>query len=235
MWKRCKYNHSKNKDKKDQDNITDDKDKIIDKKEKWDRKIFANEINKKLEGYISLNSEFYEEELKDAIDKINENKRLVEEMKEIFERKKHHINFLIKLNYKLTEMEKKKDIDPGNKVIEKDYNFIKKNFDIEKEFIKKLNKDLKEQINFFTKNIENNVYKYINDLYINNFKKQREIFNILNEEVSLESGSENSSKDESFEKISSSSDKNIDIKLNKDEIINEKKQRKDSIKSDDDF
>ena len=235
MWKRCKYNHSKNKDKKDQDNITDDKDKIIDKKEKWDRKIFANEINKKLEGYISLNSEFYEEELKDAIDKINENKRLVEEMKEIFERKKHHINFLIKLNSKLTEMEKKKDIDPGNKVIEKDYNFIKKNFDIEKEFIKKLNKDLKEQINFFTKNIENNVYKYINDLYINNFKKQREIFNILNEEVSLESGSENSSKDESFEKISSSSDKNIDIKLNKDEIINEKKQRKDSIKSDDDF
>ena len=235
MWKRCKYNHSKNKDKKDQDNITDDKDKIIDKKEKWDRKIFANEINKKLEGYISLNSEFYEEELKDAIDKINENKRLVEEMKEIFERKKHHINFLIKLNSKLTEMEKKKDIDPGNKVIEKDYNFIKKNFDIEKEFIKKLNKDLKEEINFFTKNIENNVYKYINDLYINNFKKQREIFNILNEEVSLESGSENSSKDESFEKISSSSDKNIDIKLNKDEIINEKKQRKDSIKSDDDF
>ena len=132
MWKRCKYNHSKNKDKKDQDNITDDKDKIIDKKEKWDRKIFANEINKKLEGYISLNSEFYEEELKDAIDKINENKRLVEEMKEIFERKKHHINFLIKLNSKLTEMEKKKDIDPGNKVIEKDYNFIKKNFDIKR-------------------------------------------------------------------------------------------------------
>ena len=72
-------------------------------------------------------------------------------------------------------------------------------------------------------------------MYLNNFKKQNEIFNKLNEEISLDSGSENSSKDESFEKISSSSDKNIDIKLNKDEIINEKKERKDSIKSNDDF
>ena len=230
-----KYNHNKNKDKKDQDNMTHDKDKKIDKKEKWDRKIYANEINNKLDNYITLNSEFCEKELKDVIDKINEIKRVVEEMKEIFERKKHHINFLIKLNSKLTEIEKKKVLDPENKALEKDYNFIKKNFDIEKEFIKKLNKDLNEEINFFKENIENNVYKYINDLYLNNFKKQNEIFNKLNEEISLDSGSENSSKDESFEKISSSSDKNIDIKLNKDEIINEKKERKDSIKSNDDF
>jgi hypothetical protein len=218
-----KYNHNKNKDKKDQDNMTHDKDKKIDKKEKWDRKIYANEINNKLDNYITLNSEFCEKELKDVIDKINEIKRVVEEMKEIFERKKHHINFLIKLNSKLTEIEKKKVLDPENKALEKDYNFIKKNFDIEKEFINKLNTDLKCEIEFFKENIENNVYKYINDLYFNHFKNQNDILNKLNEDVSFGIDSDNSSKDESFEKIKSPSDNNINIK---DEITKEKKKEK---------
>jgi hypothetical protein len=220
-----KYTPNQSKDKKDQGNFND-------KKEEFDRKIFENEINNKLEGYISLNKKFYEEKLKDHIDKINENKRIVEELKEIFERKKRHINFLIKLNSKLTEIEKRKELEPGNKTLEKDYNFIKKNFDIEKEFINKLNTDLKCEIEFFKENIENNVYKYINDLYLNLFKNQNEILNKLNEDVSFGIDSDNSSKDESFEKIKSPSDNNINIK---DEITKEKKERKDSINSGDDF
>ena len=220
-----KYTPNQSKDKKEQGNFND-------KKEEFDRKIFENEINNKLEGYISLNKKFYEEKLKDHIDKINENKRIVEELKEIFERKKRHINFLIKLNSKLTEIEKRKELEPGNKTLEKDYNFIKKNFDIEKEFINKLNTDLKCEIEFFKENIENNVYKYINDLYLNRFKNQNDILNKLNEDVSFGIESDNSSKDESFEKIKSPSDNNINIK---DEITKEKKERKDSINSGDDF
>ena len=221
----------------------ENKDKDIEKtnqmmkqKEKWNRKIFEGEIKNKLGEYISINSSFYEKELKEDLDKINENKIVVEELKEIFERKKHHFNFLIKLNSKLKEIEKRKELEPKNGVLQKDYNYIKKYFDTEKEFINKLNKDLKYEIDFFKENIENNIYKYINEMYSSNFQKKNQIFDKLNEEISFESDSENSSKDESFEKSSSLKDKSMNSKLNNDNNSSEeKKERKDSNKSGDDF
>ena len=150
----------------------------------------------------------------------------MEELKEIFDRKKSHINFLLKLNSKLKDIENKKTIEPNNKTLVKDYDLIKTYVDIEKEFINKLNKDLKYEIDNYRENIENSVYKNINELYTNKYNKQNEIFEKLNEEISLESDSENSSKEESIEKISSQPEKNIDKK---------KSERKGSLNSGDDF
>ena len=222
------YKSTKEKEKdKDDFDINDDRTiknkKTIDKKEKWDKKIFEGEINNKLAVYISINRDFYE---KDYLDKINENKIAVEELKEIFDRKKSHINFLLKLNSKLKDIENKKTIEPNNKTLIKDYDLIKTYVDIEKEFINKLNKDLKYEIDNYRENIENSVYKNINELYTNKYNKQNEIFEKLNEEISLESDSENSSKEESIEKISSQPEKNIDKK---------KSERKGSLNSGDDF
>ena len=232
-------NESKLKSLKNLQNICDDyiksnynkkNDEIkIEQNEKWNRKIFQNQINNKLESYISINNKFFENEFEGDLDKISEDKLVVEELKEIYERKKSHINFLAKLDYKLNEIKKEKESLPSDEKIKKDYNFIKKCLDIEKNFIKKLNEDLKFEINFFKDNTETNIYKYLNKLYLNNYKAQIQIFNKLNEGISFESDSENSSKEDSFENMNSFSDKNNEEK-NKG-----KKERNNSIKSDDDF
>ena len=192
--------------------------------------MFDNEINNKLKNYISINNEFYEIEVKKNLEKINENKIIVEELKEIYDRKKSHINFLMKLISNYNELDKKRKIEPDNKTINKDYEHVKKYLELETVFIKKLNLDLKYEIDFFKENKENNIYKYINELYINKNKKQNEVFDILNETISLDSDSE-TSKDENFENIEINNTKN-----NKEEKSKIKKDRSDSISSqDDDF
>ena len=217
------------------DEIIDETNIILnnktDKYEKKDKKIFDNEVNKKLEYYISINSEFYEKEMKEKLEKINDNKIIVEELKEIYDRKKSHINFLMKLISNHNELDKKRKIEPNNKTINKEYEHVKKYLDIEIDFIKKLNQDLKYEIDFFKENIENNVYKYINEMYINKYNKQIEIFNKLNEYISLESDSENSSKEENFEFIETNN-----IKNNSEENSKIKqKERNNSVNSKDDF
>ena len=224
------YSINKKDENNDENNIIIDNK--INKYEKKDMKLFDNEVNSKLKSYISLNTELYEKDMKENLEKINDNKIIIEELKEIFDRKKSHINFLMKLISNYNELDKKRKIEPDNKTINKDYEHVKKYLDIEIDFIKKLNQDLKYEIDFFKKNIEDNIYKYVNELYKNKYKKQIEVFNILNEIISLESDSETSSKDENFENIETNN-----IKNNKEEKskIN-KKDRSNSINSkDDDF
>ena len=219
---------SKKDENKDDNNIIIENK--INKYEKKDKKLFDNEINNKLKNYISINNEFYEIEVKKNLEKINENKIIVEELKEIYDRKKSHINFLMKLISNYNELDKKRKIEPDNKTINKDYEHVKKYLELETVFIKKLNLDLKYEIDFFKENKENNIYKYINELYINKNKKQNEVFDILNETISLDSDSE-TSKDENFENIEINNTKN-----NKEEKSKIKKDRSDSISSqDDDF
>ena len=220
--------------KKDENNDENDIKTInkINKYEKKDMKIFDNEVNNKLKDYILINKEFYEKEMKENLEKIDENKTIVEELNEIYERKKTHKNFLMKLISNYNELDKKRKIEPNNKTINKDYEHVKQYLDLEIDFIKKLNLDLKYEIVFFKENIEDNVYKYINELYINKNKKQIEVVNILNEVIPLESDSETSSKDENSENIEKNNIKNDKEEKSK---IN-KKDRSDSLNSqDDDF
>jgi len=209
-----------------------DKNKKIDRHTKWDRKIFEGEVNNKLEEYISINSEFYEKDLKDKLDEINETKTVLEELKEIFERKESHINFLKKLNAKFTDIQKRKELEPENKSVLNDYNLMKNYLEAEIDFIKTLNKHLKYEIENYKNNIENNVYKYINELYINKYNKQTQILNKLQKAISFESDSENSSKEDNSEN-NSQLDKNINNKKNNEENKSKISQRKDSLSSDD--
>ena len=209
-----------------------DKNKKIDRHTKWDRKIFEGEVNNKLEEYISINSEFYEKDLKDKLDEINETKTVLEELKEIFERKESHINFLKKLNAKFTDIQKRKELEPENKSVLNDYNLMKNYLEAEIDFIKTLNKHLKYEIENYKNNIENNVYKYINELYINKYNKQTQILNKLQKAISFESDSENSSKEDNSEN-NSQLDKNIKNKKNNEENKSKISQRKDSLSSDD--
>ena len=234
--KLCQENIKNIKQKEKEKENFDDNDNIkIKINKKRDRKIFENEINNKLKVYIDKNNEFYEKDIKDGLDKINENKIVLEELKEIFERKKSHINFLTKLKSKLDDLEKKKELDPKNEALKKDSELINKYIDAEKEFINKLNKDLKYEIDFYKNNIENNVYKNINELYLKNYNTQHDIFNKVNEVLSLESDSENSSKDESLDNKEFNNDKNESNKEKNSDNLDNKKERKNSINSGDDF
>ena len=227
-------NYIKNKE-KEKENLDSNENIKININKNKDRKIFENEINNKLKEYINKNNDFYEKDVKDGLDKINENKIVLEELKEIFERKKSHINFLTKLKSKSDDLEKKKELEPKSEPLQKDCELMKKYFEAEKDFINKLNKDLKYEIDYYKSNIENNVYKYINELYLKNYNSQNDIFNKLNEVLSLESDSENSSKDESLDNKEFNNDKKINNKEKNSENKDTKNERRDSINSGDDF
>ena len=245
IWSKDINNKSSKKE-KDSDGNNDVSEKSTTKKienrDKWDNKIFKGEINNKLKGYISINTKYYEDDFEKILNNINESKEALEELKEIFDRKSSHIYFLIKLNSKLTELEKQtnkenfnqeKDTNKkNNNVSNKDYNIIKRYVDIEKQFIFKLNKDLKYEIDYFKENIENNIYNCINELFTKYYYNQNKIYEKLNEEISLESdSSEHSNKDDSFEK--NDSFENIDSK--KENKRKESKGSKDSFTSGEDF
>jgi len=127
-----------------------------------------------------------------------EYKTTVEGLLEIFYRKKNHIQFLMKLQSQYNESEKRKNLteenDPNKKLIEKDINFLRNKIELEKKFIKKLNENLKYELNKFREEKENKIYTFINDLYKNNYLRLKEIYNILNKEISFDSDSDNSSK-----------------------------------------
>ena len=209
-------------------------DNINEKENKYDKvnnKLFNSRINK-LKEFIKINDEFNNKELKDFIKNINEIKIIVEELIEIYNRKQNHIKFFIKLKLKMIDIEKKKKIEINEKENENEnenkkdkkeneFNIVKIYYEKEKEFINKLNEDLKYEIDYFKDNIENNIYKSINELYKNNNIKQKQIFDKFDIDVSLESDSENSSKD------------NIEIKNSSSEDNNNNKSRKNSKSSND--
>lgn len=182
---------------KKEQNIIEEKEDQNTNKEKWEVKILEADINK-IKEYSSINNNFINDDLKPAIEQMIEYKTTVEGLLDIFYRKKNHIQFLMKLQSQYTESEKRKNLteenDPNKKIIEKNINFLRNKIDLEKKFINKLNENLKYELNKFKEEKGNKIYTYINDLYKNNYLRQREIYNILNKEISFDSDSDNSSK-----------------------------------------
>ena len=182
---------------KNEKNIIEEKENQNTNKEKWEVKILDADINK-IKEYSSISNKFINDDLKPAIEQMNEYKTTVEGLLDIFYRKKNHIHFLMKLQSQFTESEKRKNLteenDPNKKLIEKDINFLRNKIDLEKKFINKLNQNLKYELKKFREEKENKIYTFINELYKNNYLRQREIYNILNKEISFDSDSDNSSK-----------------------------------------
>ena len=181
---------------KNEKEIIVEKENIKNTKEKWDRKIINGDINK-IKNYSSLNQNFILEQLNPTINKMLELKDILEGLRDIYNRKKNHINFLGKLNSKYNEKKKIEELaeeDGNKKNIVKDINFFKKKIELEKSFINKLNQNLKYEINKFKKEKENSIYILINDLFKNHYLKECEIYDVFNKEISFDSDSENSSK-----------------------------------------
>ena len=244
-------NNKKNKDQKNEDNNIDkdndefeniekkeNEDNIKEKrnkKENWDNLILEEDINK-IEKYSSINKKFIEEELNVTLNIMNELKEIIDCLSDIFDRKKSHIFFLIKLQSQLNEKTKRHDLeeDENKKKLVKDINFFKKKIEKEKLFINKINENLKYEINKFKKEKENSIYFLINDLYKKNYLKQCEISDIFNKVISFDDDSENSSKikGENEKSLADSDHVEDNNKKDKEENNNQDKSRKFS---EDDF
>ena len=177
-------------------NESKEENKEKDLKEKWDKKLLNGDINK-IKNYTSINQKFIKEDLNQSINKIIELKDTIENLCDIFERKKDHIQFLSKLQSKLNEIKKQNDliaesVEKINKLIND--KFLKKKIEKETLHINKLNQNLKYEIDKFKKEQGDSIYTLITDLYKKHYLKQSEIFDIINREISFDSDSENSSK-----------------------------------------
>jgi hypothetical protein len=174
-------NDSENNIEKEKDNNDNNKDNHKDYIEKLDLKIFAGEINK-IKSYTKINTEYISKDLRKTIEKIKDYKNTIEGLKNIFIRKKNHIQFLIKLHSQLNEIEKKNELtdenDKNKQKIEQDLDFFKKKVELEKNFINELNKHLKYEIENFKNTKENSIYSFIVNLYKNYYLKQSELAEI---------------------------------------------------------
>ena len=244
--KNNKENKNQKKEDKSEDKDNDEfedvekkeEDKIKgkeNKKEKWDNEILDEDINK-IEKYSSINKKFIKDDLNPTLDKMKELKEILDCLSDIFDRKKNHIIFLIKLQSQLNEKAKRHELIEGegdeNKTkLVKDINFFKKKIEKEKLFINRINENLKYEIKKFKKDQENSIYLLINDLYKKNYLKQCDIFDILNNVIIFGSDSENSSKIKGEnEKSRHDSDQFLvvedNIKQDKDENNKQDKSRK---------
>ena len=139
--KNNKENKNQKKEDKSEDKDNDEfedvekkeEDKIKgkeNKKEKWDNEILDEDINK-IEKYSSINKKFIKDDLNPTLDKMKELKEILDCLSDIFDRKKNHIIFLIKLQSQLNEKAKRHELIEGegdeNKTkLVKDINFFKK-------------------------------------------------------------------------------------------------------------
>ena len=124
---------------------------------------------------------------------------------------------------------------------------------LEKKFINDLNSHLKYEIENFKKTKEKSIFSSIVKLYKNYYLKKSEIFGIMNEIISCESDSENSSKikrendsensskikgendSENSSKIKEENDSDISLKNKESKENNKDNEHNDDSKSGDDF
>ena len=107
--------------------------------------------------------------------------------------------------------------------------------------INDLNSHLKYEIENFKKTKENSIFSSIVKLYKNYYLKKSEIFGIMNEIISCESDSENSSKikrendSENSSKIKEENDSDISLKNKESRENNKDNEHNDDSKSGYDF
>ena len=185
-----------NSNNNEDENNKNEEDIESNNKEKFDNKLLNGHINK-LEEYASINKKFIKDKLCPIINELINIKEIFEGIEDIYSRKDNHIIFLVKLHCKLNEKIKESELleDSNNKKMKiNEINSFKKKVEREKNFIHKLNQDLKYEIDKLRKTKENNIYELINRLYSYNYIKECEINEIFNKEIFLDSDSENSSK-----------------------------------------
>ena len=157
----------------------------INEEEKGESDIDLNHKRsiKKISKYCIIQKGFLDSKVDETINKIKKYQELLQDLLDIYSRKKEHINYLGRLHSQKEEVEKQKE----NSNLENPVDKIKieefeKKLEHEKKFIKKINKDLKYEIGIYKDNKQKEIYNYINDVYKEKAKKIKDSVEYLNKE-----------------------------------------------------
>jgi hypothetical protein len=157
----------------------------INEEEKGENDIDLNHKRsiKKISKYCIIQKGFLDSKVDETINKIKKYQELLQDLLDIYARKKEHINYLGRLHSQKEEVEKQKE----NSNLENPVDKIKieefeKKLEHEKKFIKKINKDLKYEIGIYKDNKQKEIYNYINDVYKEKAKKIKDSVEYLNKE-----------------------------------------------------
>ena len=165
-------------------NIKDDFDFNEEEKKEDVSSINHKRLIKKMNKYYNIQIGFIEKNVADTITKIKKYQELLQDLLDIYSRKNEHINFLRRLHSQKDEFEKQKENgkikdNPLDKIKSEEF---EKKLTLEKKFIKKINKDMKYEIEEFKKNNRKEIYNYINEIYKEKAKKVKDSVEYLNKE-----------------------------------------------------
>jgi len=156
-----------------------------EKKDSDDININHKRHIKKMSKYCTIQTGFLDYTVEETIKKIKKYQALLKELLDIYSRKGEHINYLGRLHSQKDELEKQKDNSNNkvnNPVIDIKIEELQNKLEHEIKFIKKLNKDLKYEIEIYKNNLEKNIYIYINDVYKEKAKKIKDSVDYFNKE-----------------------------------------------------
>ena len=142
-------------------------------------KRFINKISK----YCIIQTGFLDSKVDETINKIKKYQELLQDLLDIYARKREHINYLGRLHSQKEEVEKRKEnSNSENPVDEIKIEEFQKKLEHQKKFIKKINKDLKYEIEMYKKDKQKDIYNYINDIYKEKVQKIKDSVEYLNKE-----------------------------------------------------
>ena len=138
---------------------------------------------KKISKYCIIQKGFLDSKVDETINKIKKYQELLQDLLDIYSRKKEHINYLGRLHSQKEEVEKQKENNNLENPVDKiKIEEFEKKLEHEKKFIKKINKDLKYEIDIYKDNKQKEIYNYINDVYREKAKKIKDSVEYLNKE-----------------------------------------------------
>ena len=176
---------NKDKDIKSLNKHNKNDDFEINEEEKGENDIDLNHKRyiKKISKYCTIQKGFLDTNVDETINKIKKYQELLQDLLDIFSRKKEHINYLGRLHSQKDEVEKQKENNNLENPVDKiKIEELEKKLEHEKKFIKKINKDLAYEIDIYKKNKQNDIYNYINEVYKEKAKKIKDSVEYLNKE-----------------------------------------------------
>ena len=176
---------NKDKDIKSLNKHNKNDDFEIKEEEKGENDIDLNHKRyiKKISKYCTIQKGFLDTNVDETINKIKKYQELLQDLLDIFSRKKDHINYLGRLHSQKEEVEKQKENSNLENPVDKiKIEELEKKLEHEKKFIKKINKDLAYEIDIYKKNKQNDIYNYINEVYKEKAKKIKDSVEYLNKE-----------------------------------------------------
>jgi hypothetical protein len=190
---------NKEAEKAKENNIDDDEDNCE-----------SNKINHKsniakIKNYCTIQRSFIEEKFENNIKKIKNHQKYLQELLDIYSRKKEHLNYLGRLHSQKDDIEKQKtNSGKEDPLIKKKVDELEEKLNHEIRFIKKMNKDLKYEIEFYKDNKEEDIYININSVFKDKAENIKNCINNLNKEINIEEEEKN----EESSKKSEFTDKN---------------------------